>query len=41
MGYDSYLLKLADEYMESSTCDGECEGCSETDCPYRAEYNEV
>lgn len=34
MSYDAYLLRLADEYMERTSCDGQCKGCSEKDCIY-------
>lgn len=34
MSYDNWLLRQADEYMERTSCDGECVGCSETDCIY-------
>ena len=63
MSYDTYLLRLADEYMTGckptvvesgweyeGVIDGEpeysqwfimnCEGCSEKECEYWAEYNE-
>lgn len=40
MGYDTWLLNMADEYMENTTCDGQCVGCSETDCPYYEEEDE-